>query len=135
MAAGTAPIFLDSAKTAGVTFVNADGTTAKTLITAGADGGRVIALVATSDDTSAIDVQVFVQRAGAGTAYLLGTKQSAIGAGNTDGAAPTDLLAQLVTDPTDGSLILGPGDVVKVGPKAAVTAAKTCYITGQYGDY
>ena len=41
MAANTNPIFVLAPKTAAVQIVNADGTTKKTLLTAGANGARV----------------------------------------------------------------------------------------------
>lgn len=137
MAAATSPIFTTSVETAVQDIVNADGTTPQTLVTAGANGARVVAVTATTDDTAAIDFSLYVQRDGAGTNFLLGTVSVPAGAGNTSAVAAVDLLdpAKIKGLDLDGTLILGGTDVLKVAARTAVTAAKTTYIVGLYGDY
>ncbi len=137
MAAGTTPIFPEAVETGANTFVNADGTTPKTLITAGADGALVYSLTATTDDTAAIEYSVYVQRDGAGTNLLLGSVSVPAASGDAAATPAVDLL-----DPSkikgldgDGNLILGGTDVLKVAARTAVTAAKTTYVVGTYGDF
>ncbi|MES2210951.1 MAG: hypothetical protein V4515_12335 [Chloroflexota bacterium] len=131
-----APIFIGTVKTASQTFVNADGTTVKTLYTAGASGGKVQFANATSDDTVARIIRLYVQRGGAGSDFLLGSKTIAIGAG-TAAAASVNLLdaAQVPGILEDGTIILGPSDVLRGSMEVAVTAAKTITILTQGGDF
>ena len=137
MAAGTTPIFLATVATAASTILPADTTTAKTIVTAGADGARVMALSATTDDTAPIDYSVYVQRNGAGTDYLLGSVSVPAGAGNTSAVAAVDLFdpSKLKGLDLDGTLPLGSTDVLKVAARTTITAAKTTYIVALYGDY
>src|SRR4051812_48945073 len=67
----------------GVTFVNADSTTAKTLLTAGANGTIVTGLAGTTDDTPANNVKL--QIFDGTTNFLVGTVRLVTLAG-TDGA-------------------------------------------------
>lgn len=140
MAAGTSPIFYAAPKTAGVQFANADGTTKKTLLTAGANGALVLGVEATTTDTAANDVGLYVQVGGAGTEYPIGGKRVAAGSGDATAANPSAAvqvldMGQLPFLLPDGSLQLGPGDVLKAAVQAAVTAAKTLTLVAQYGDF
>lgn len=136
MAAGTSPIFVKSVETATQDIVNADGTTVQDLVTAGADGARVFSVSAATDDTAAVELQLFVQRDGAGGNFLLGTIQAAVGSGNSNAVPATDLLGSNIKGlDADGSLILGGLDKLRVAPKVAVTAAKTVWVVASYGDY
>jgi hypothetical protein len=140
MAANTSPIFIKNRKVAVVTIVPADTTTLKTLMTAGSEGSRLLAINVVTDDTAANVVGMYVQVAGAGTNYPLGVKSVALRSGDPTNvsALPSvnllDLAAVAGLDP-DGSLGLGAGDVVKVGVQATVTAAKTVTCMAIYGDY
>jgi len=138
MAANQSPIFGLTPKTNAVTFVNADGTTAKTLVTAGANGCRVLSINVTSDDTATVTIQPYVQLLGAGSNYLLGGKAvvtlSGIGASPVTSVQVLDP-AQIAALLADGSLQLAGTDLLKVAPVAAVTAAKTVTIVAQWIDY
>lgn len=140
MAAGTSPIFVDNRKVACVQILPADTTTLKTVFTAGADGSRVMAVNAVTDDTAANIVGLYVQIAGAGTNYPLGVKSVTARSGDPTGASALasvnvlDLAAMPSLDP-DGSLALGAGDVLKAGVQATVTAAKTVTLCAFAGDY
>jgi hypothetical protein len=140
MAANTAPIFIKNRKVAGVQIVPADTTTLKTLLTAGAEGCRVLAVNAATDDTAANVVGLYVQIAGAGPNYPLGVKSVTARSGDPTNAAAVpsvnllDLAAMASLDP-DGSLGLGAGDILKAGVQATVTAAKTVSLLAVYGDY
>lgn len=140
MAAGTSPIFYATPKTAGVQVANADGTTKKTLLTAGANGSIVLGIEATTTDTAVNDVGLYIQVGGSGTVYPIGGKRVAIGSGDATAANPTAAVSlldvgQLPFLLPDGSLQLGAGDVLQVGVQAAVTSTKTLTIVAQYGDY
>lgn len=137
MAAATTPIFVEAVETATQDIVNADGTTPQTLITAGADGARVFSVSVATDDTAAIEYSLYLQRDGAGTNFLLGTKNVPAGSGNANATPAVDLLdpAFMKCLDTDGTLVLGGTDVLKVAARTAVTAAKTTYVVGTYGDY
>lgn len=140
MAANTTPIFYATPKTAAVQFANADGTTKKTILTAGSNGALVLGLEATTTDTAANDVGLYVQIGGAGTVYPIGGKRVALGSGDATAANPTAAVSLLDVGQfpfllPDGSLQLGAGDVLQAGVQAAVTSAKTLTILAQYGDY
>ena len=141
MAANTSPIFVKNRKVAVVQILPADTTTLKTLMTADAtNGSRLLAINVSTDDTVAETLGVYIQIAGSGTNYPLGVKTVALRSGDptNTGAVPSvnllDLAAIASLDP-DGSLGLGPGDVVKVGVQATITAAKTTTVAAIYGDY
>jgi hypothetical protein len=140
MAANTSPIFIKNRKVAVVQIVPADTTTLKTLMTAGAEGSRLLAINVSTDDTAAETLGVYIQIAGSGTNFPLGVKTVALRSGDptNTGAVPSvnllDLAAIASLDP-DGSLGLGAGDVIKVGVQATITAAKTTTVAAVYGDY
>lgn len=117
----------------------ADTTTPKAIYTAGSNGARVLGIGATTDDTAANDVNLYVQVAGAGTARNIGGKRVAIASGNVVAStiAAVSLLdtGQIPSLLPDGSLLLGPSDVLQAGVVATVTAAKTLNIFVQGVDY
>ena len=125
MAAAAA--FVGTPKITPMSFVNADGTTKKTIHTAGATGSKVVTVVATSTDTVARTAQVWLTRSA--VSYLLGSVVIATLAG-TDGATATAglLPASLLPLPTDNDgqryLFMVSGDTLQVGMTVAVTAAK-----------
>ena len=121
-----------------VTFVNADGTTAKTLLTAGANGTWVSGLAGTTNDTSANNVAISLNDGS--TSYLVGTVRLATLSG-TDGAANaisllnTTALPWLKLDPAGNpGLFLKAGWTLKVNPLVAVTAAKTLTLLAKGED-
>ena len=117
MAANTSPIFVASPNLAAVTFVAADGTTPKDLVPAGSDGTKILGIAATSDDSSAVVLRLYVHDGGA--AYLVGAVSVPTLSG-TDGAAPAvDLLdaEMLPWLDRDGELILPAGHKLQVAPR------------------
>jgi hypothetical protein len=135
MAANTSPIFALSANLTELTFVNGDGTTAKTAFTAATDGSVLQHLNAVSDDTATVEMEVYVDDGT--TAYLLGTIDVVTLSG-TDGTNPAvDLMSPSLIPGLgpDGELFLKTGYTVEVAPKAAVTAAKTVTIVAIGIDY
>jgi hypothetical protein len=136
MAAGTKPIFVAALNNKGQTWVNADGAGAvKDVFVAGANGSRAASLIATSTDTSAIDVQVFAYDGS--TAFLIGTITVPIGAGNTGTVGGVNLL-QLAGIPglnSDGSITLPTSWKLQASNVTTVTAAKTLTVVCVGGDY
>ena len=130
------PIFLNSVVTKNKQIDNADGTTGFIVFTAGADGGAVTRLSATTTDTSAVIVKLTISD---GTDSVdVGEVTVPAGSG-TDGSTPTknllDAVALAGLLQADGSLIMGPSATLTVAAKAAVTAAKVLDITAQGGQY
>jgi hypothetical protein len=142
MAVTNTAIFPQAPKRGMVQAVNADGTGKKAVVTAGANGAKVVSLTAASDDTSNRSFGIYVTRSA--TDYLLGTVTVPLAAG-TDGSTPSvDLLgggtANLIPGlPVDNDgqryIFLENGDVLKVAALVAVTAAKTVHFQANYADF
>lgn len=122
-----------------VTFVNADGTTAKTVFTAGANDSDLKVLTITSNDTATVNMQVLYRTGG--TDYLIATVRAVTLVG-TDGAAnAVDLINSTALPylPLDDAgkryIPVKTGDSIKVAPLAAVTAAKTVTIVALGYDF
>ena len=69
--ANESPIFTGTAQSPGLEIENGDGTTAQTLVTAGASGSLIQSIIVTSTDTSGVDLQLFVNDGVAD--HLIGT--------------------------------------------------------------
>ena len=113
----------------GVTFVNADSTTAKTLFITGPNGAIIETITATTDDTSNNIVRLTL--GDTVTDFHLGDVVVTTLAGTDAGVTPSKNLLDTTAIPSlrsDGSLLLPPDCVVKVAPESAVTAAKTLTI-------
>lgn len=141
MAANTTPVFPGALKTpAPITFVNADGTAYKTVATGNAAGSLLEKVSVTSDDTSPVTLKVALQVSG--TDYPIGEVTVAAGSGTNGTAKSVNLLGALssgvdlvnVVRP-DGSLCLPPNVSLRVGPKAAVTAAKVVTVVPHGWDF
>ena len=128
MAANTSPIFGLTANLAEVTFVNADGTTAKDLVSAGTDGTKVTRIAVTSDDTSAVNLKILIHDGS--TAFWAGTVRVATLSGTDGAAAAVNLLNPLMLPwlDIDGEFFIPSGYKVQVAPLVAVTTAKTVTI-------
>lgn len=135
MATEKNPTFLNTIATPAVQFLNADGTATKTVLLAGADGGAVTDLTATTDDTSAVIIVLSLNDGV--TTNILGEITVLAGSG-TDGATlPTNLLDPAIITflQNDGSILLGPAATLLANAKVAVTATKTVYVTAMGGSY
>jgi hypothetical protein len=82
------------------TFVNADGTTAKTLFTPGSQGSKIVAITAFSTDSSARDLRLSLNRSA--TNYPFSTIAIPLNSGNTNSVPP---VAVLQTTQTGGTII------------------------------
>lgn len=135
MPANTSPIFGLAANNKGVTFVNADSTTPKDLITAGSNGTKVTRIAAVSDDTAASNIKILIHDGS--TAFWSGTVRIVTLSGTDGAAAAVNLLSQAMLPwlDADGSFFLPSGWKVQVAPLVAVTAAKTVTLIGFGVDY
>ena len=134
MATNTDPIFLKTIATPAIQFTSADTTALKTVLTAGADGGAITQLTATSSD-SAIVTAVLSLTSG-GVTNIIGEVIVAIGAG-TDGSTPAVNLLdldQITLLQTDGSILLGPSAILSVNCRIAMTTG-TLGVTAIGGSY
>lgn len=131
------PAFIASPKNPAVAFANADSTTFKTLLTAGASGSRLDTLIGTSTDTVANIVQLCITRSAVD--YLLGEIGIPANAG-TNGTVksvavlnPTDIPGLSYTE--GGGLFLESGSVLKARVKTSVAGAFSLQLVGIGGDY
>lgn len=128
MAANVQPIFPLTPKFASVAIANADGTTIKTVFTAGTAGSRVSKLALVSTDTANHDVGIYIN------SVLIGTVQAAIGAGQSSTVPAKDVLADANIKQgyfdANGNLVidLPANATLGIASLVTVTAGKT--ITG-----
>lgn len=131
-----APTFVGTPKITSVKIVNADASTAKTVVTAGASGTKIVSLVATSDDTSARVIQVSLVRSA--TSYLIGAVNVPTLSG-TDGATQSVDLLNITGLPQDADgqhyIFLESGDTLTVTSTSTVTSAKTVTATAVHGSF
>jgi len=108
--------------------------------TAGTSGGRIISIMASTDDTVTINVFVYIFRSS--TVIPIGLVNIPLSSGNTNAARfPVDFLngTNLPGLPIDNTgrqyIPLIAGDILKFTTLAAVTAAKSAWITISGVDY
>lgn len=133
------PFFPASLKTNSVLIQPADTTTKKTIYTAGSNGGKVVALFTSSDDSATEDLQIWLTISS--TDYLLATKTIAITAGFVTGT-PAFNWFDGIQNPgfpidRDGQryILMPAAGILKVSSKATVTVAKTLYTTAMAYDF
>lgn len=120
-------------------FASGDTTTLKTVFTAGSNDSDLLGLLATSNDTSAINLQIWLRTTA--TDYLIGTVNIPVAAGSNGTANAIDLLntAALPGLPVNAVgkryIPLKNGDSIKVGCLVTMTAAKTLYVVSIGQDY
>ena len=132
----TTPEYL-GAKNSNYTIVtDADGTTAKTVFTAGDKGARVH-LISASTDATTPNLQLL--KSNGTTACILATFQLPTNAGRVNGAPAVDLLdpAVIPSIPADPGqfLTLGAGETLQVAMTATVTTDKTVHVVVDGVDY
>jgi hypothetical protein len=111
-----------------------------TIYTAGADGGRVLSLMASTDDTVTINVFLYIYRST--TVVPIGLVNIPLSSGNTNAARfPVDFLngTNLPGLPIDNTgrqyIPLIANDVLKATTLANLTAAKSAWLTAHCADY
>jgi hypothetical protein len=113
-----------------------------TIETAGSFGTRIISLIASSDNSAAVDVFLYILRGGS-TVVPIGQVNVPINAGNTSGSATrvVDFLngtniPGLPLDNTGRQYIpLAAGDVLRATTFANLVAGRSCYITAFAQDF
>src|SRR5216683_2199688 len=81
MAANTAPIFELNSNNVGTQFTSTDTTAKKTVFTAGSNGSRIDAIICNTNDTTAVNMAVYMTIGG--TDYFIGNINLPIGSGYT----------------------------------------------------
>lgn len=104
----TAPNFPGAPRWSFQTFVNADGTTAKTLFTPGASGSKIVAITAFSTDSAARDLRLNLNRSA--TNYPLTTVAIPINAGNTNAVPPVAVMQSTQS----GGTIAAPSGILPI---------------------
>ena len=139
MAKSTSLNFTQEIEIAGKQLTSASTTALQTLYTAGTNDAVVKSLIATSDDSAAINLKVVINDGT--TDLLLGTVRIAAASG-TDGAAATvdilgsSLLPGLPRDLNNRAILpLKNGHILKVGALATMTSAKTANIVAVIEEY
>ena len=139
MSTTATPIFPQAINLGLQTIANADGTTAKTIFTAGANGSKVQTIEISSTDSVNRDVQLFIKRSG--TSYLLATVQVKVNAGNANNVPSTNILGstQLPAIAVDANgnptLFLQSGDTLTMATTTTVTSGKQLSIVSNGGDF
>lgn len=114
-------------------------TNGATIYTAGANGGRVYSLVANTDDTTAVNVLLYILNGA--TVKPLGIVNVPLSSGNVANTLNVNML-----DPTvlkglaldmagNRYIALQGSEVLKCGALSNLTAAKKCYVVAQGSDY
>jgi hypothetical protein len=131
MTANKEPLFELTPINTGITFVNADSTNLKTILTAGAEGTRIDAINVCSNDTSAVNLAFYI---GDGAADLyIGNVNIPIGSGYTT-VVKVDAL-QTLKPAYLNFLVLRAGYTLKANAVVAVTAAKTVTVVTLGGNF
>ena len=138
MAVVATPVFTQRPFLGLAQILPADTTTAKTVVTAGADGTKITAITASSNDASRI-VQISLVRSA--VVYILTTVTVAANAGTDGTAAAVNLINSTIIPglPIDNDgqpyLFLKSGDTLTAAVTVTVTAAKTISIAAIGADF
>lgn len=133
------PVFPQTVITSVAQILPADTTTLKTLITPGSNGSRIDAILVSSTDTSAKDLQFVLTISSVD--YVLGTLSIPANSGFTNSVPLVSVFAhsQFVALNTDVNgnkhMFLANGAVLKVKALSTVTTAKAISIIAQRGDF
>lgn len=134
--ANTAPIFEGGINNKGVQFTSGDGTSKKTIFTAGNYGSRIDSVSLCSNDTAIVGLNFYINDLT--NDYYLGTVSVAAGAGYTS-IAKQDALPTLAPTGTNlaraGFIALPSGWLLKAACTATMTFAKTGDIVAFGGDF
>lgn len=136
MAQNINPVFTKTPDAEGVKFENSDGTSYQTLKTGATDGSLVLSISATTDEAS--DVKINLRLTSGANVVNIGDVNIPANSGTDGGTTPPVNLLNSTLLPylqSDGSLILGNGDVLEAAMKTAVTASKFVDLAVFSGDY
>lgn len=128
MAANTNPIFALAPVVSGTSVVNADGTAEQTVFTAGAEGAIVERVSVAATSSVAEEFNVIINDGA--TSFLVGTVDVPINSGNSGTIAAVSLLntTDMPWIRTDGSIVLGASDTLRVAATTAVTDGKVDFL-------
>lgn len=139
MALSNLPVFPQKVQAWVQSIANADGTTVKTLASAGSNGSIVESINVSTTDTAADTFVVWMNN---GTAiFLMCTVNIPITAGDSTGVAAVDILRSglmpgLPVDANGNFVVYVPsGWSLQIQSQAAVTAGKTIYAVAMGADY
>lgn len=133
------PTFPKQPQNSKVQITNGTNLANVTIVTPGANGSKVVGLLASSTDTSGRDIQVKVTNGG--TDYILGTKTVAAGSGNAAGTPAVNLLdpTVIVGLPVDSDgnpfIFLGSSDTLTAATLVQLTSTKVVNLTAIYSDF
>jgi beta-xylosidase len=142
MAVTATPVFVQTPIVTPQSFVQGTDAagTYKTCYTAGANGSKIVALVAsTTDGTTGHLITVAITRSA--TNYVVCNVNCPLNAGNDGTVAAVDLLNATINPglPVDNDgqkyIILKSGDTLSVTFATALTAGKTIYVTAIGADF
>ena len=129
--------FTQNLRFAANTIVAGDTTTAKLLYTGNTDGSVVKAIVVTSNDTNARNIQLYANNGG--TYYLLGTANVVATSGSLGSVASIDLLSSTFNPATpydaNGKRVLPLPASVSIYANSTATVANTIFISVFAEDY
>lgn len=144
MAANTTPIFPIAPVSVPTQFVNADGTTAKSIYSPTlTNGARVDKILVTNTDTAAYTLQIFLRKSA--TNYLLCSVPIPASAGNLSTVPPVDVFAIVSALVASGVFIndamgnrvlyLDAASSLQAAMTGTITAAKAVNILVLGGEY
>lgn len=139
MAVTHAGVFAQTPKITPAAFTNADSAnTKKTIVTAGSDGSKVVAVTATSTETANARVaQIWLTRSA--TSYLLASCNIPVNSGFDGTVATVNLLSLFTGLPTDNDgqvyLFLESGDTLQASTTTQVASGKEVDITAIFGNF
>ena len=136
MATNKEPIFLNTILTTSAVVDPGDTTSPITLFTATADGGAINSISVTTDETAGRVISFALKPGGVGS-ITLGQVSIPAGSG-TNGTSPAINALNFIDMPflqADGSLMLGPLDVITVNSQTTVTTAKQISVAAFGGMY
>lgn len=130
------PDYLGARNSQCTIFTNADGTAAKTVFTAGANGSRVHLISASTDDTTPL---LHLIKNDGSTSCILAAFELPTNSGRANGAPAVDLLdpAVIPSIPADPGqfLTLGANETIEIAMTAALTVDKTVHVVADGVDY
>lgn len=115
-------------------------TNAVTIYTAPSTGARVYSLIASTDDTAAVNIRFYIKSSG-GTARPIANVNVPLRSGDIASTLMVDCLNPLVSVglPIDENgkryIEMGNGDLLVAHTITAMTALKTAYVTAQGAEY
>lgn len=140
MAVTPTPVIAQVPKNSKVQILPADASGLKTIWTGGANGTKITAIIATSNDTATRDVQIGITTAA--VFFPLATITLAINAGQVAGTPAVNLLDPAIMKglpiDSDGNPYLflsGAGDTLQIKSLTTVTAAKEIDVTAIGADF